>query len=484
MRSEEKSSIEMRSEFPQNEAKAWATSGRKTIIEPFKIKTVEPLPLTTRAQRENLLQEAGFNLFLLEAKHVSFDFLTDSGTTAMSSAQWGAMMVADEVYAGSQSFHRFRQRVESLTGYDHVIPTHQGRAAEKLLFSVAVKKGDKIPSNNHFDTTRANIEFMGAQAVDLVIEEGRDPQKLHPFKGNIDLQKLEDFCRENRSQIPLGMLTITNNTGGGQPVSMENIKGAAAIYQKYKIPFIMDVCRFAENSYFIKLREEKYKNTPVSEIAAETFAQADGCMMSAKKDGMVNIGGFIALRSKAKSGVDMAGWLEGIRNMSILTEGFPTYGGLAARDLEALTVGLSEALDERYLSYRIAVSRYMAEGLNKAGIPTLQPPGGHAVYIDAKAFLEHIPVSDYPGQALAVELYLAEGIRSCEIGSVMFGKSGAAKMELVRMAFPRRVYTQSHFDYILEGASELVARKRELRGFKITHEPPFLRHFTCRFARL
>jgi tryptophanase len=455
---------------------------RKTIIEPFKIKTVEPLPMTTRTQREGYLKEAGYNLFLLQAQHVTFDFLTDSGTTAMSANQWGAMMVADEVYAGSQSFHRFRTKVQTLTGYQHVIPTHQGRAAEKLLFSVAVKAGDFIPSNNHFDTTRANIEYMGAQAVDLVIEEGRDPKALHPFKGNLDVAKLEKFCLEHKGKIPLGMITITNNTGGGQPVSLENIEAVAKVYRKHGIPFIMDVCRFAENSYFIKLREEKYKNTSVQEIAHQTFSWADGCMMSAKKDGMVNIGGFIALKENASSGQSLDAWVEGLRNMSILTEGFPTYGGLAARDLEALTVGLDEALDENYLAYRIAVSRYMAEGLNKVGIPTLQPPGGHAVYIDAKEFLPHIPVSQFPGQSVAVELYLSEGIRSCEIGSVMFGKSGAAKMELVRLAFPRRVYTQSHFDYILEGAEEIAGRSKELRGFKITKEPPFLRHFTCQFA--
>ena len=455
---------------------------RKTIIEPFKIKSVEPLPMTSRAHREKVLGDVGYNLFLLQAQDVTFDFLTDSGTTAMSSAQWGAMMVADEVYAGSQSFRRFKEKLQGLTGYDHVIPTHQGRAAEKLLFSVALKKGDKIPSNNHFDTTRANIEYMNAEAIDLVIEEGRDPKNPHPFKGNMDLQRLENFCKEHQGQIPLGMLTITNNTGGGQPVSLENIEGVAKIYQKYNIPFIMDVCRFAENSYFIKLREEKLKNLSVREIAQRTFALADGCMMSAKKDALVNIGGFIAMKEKTRSGRDLNPWVEGLRNMSILTEGFPTYGGLAARDLEAMTVGLDEALDENYLAYRIAVSRYMAEGLNSFGIPTLQPPGGHAVYIDAKSFLPHIPTEQFPGQSLAIELYLSEGVRSCEIGSVMFGKS--SKMELVRLAFPRRVYTQSHFDYILEGAQQIAARKSELRGYKIVKEPPFLRHFTCRFSPL
>lgn len=455
-----------------------AKSNRKTIIEPFKIKVVEPLPMTTREHRESVLKKAGYNLFLVQAKNVTFDFLTDSGTTAMSSAQWGAMMVADEAYAGSSSFERFKKKVHEVTGYSYVIPTHQGRAAEKLLFSVLVKKGDKVPSNNHFDTTRANIEFQGAEAVDLVIEEGKDPQSLHPFKGNIDLDKLENFCKEHKGQIPCGMLTITNNTGGGQPVSLENIKKAADIYHKYDIPFILDVCRFAENSFFIQDREPGQSQKSVRDISRETFESADGCMMSAKKDGMVNIGGFIALKNGK--------WVDQLRNMLILTEGFPTYGGLAARDLEALAVGLDEALDESYLSYRIAVSRYLSDGLNKAGIPTLQPPGGHAVYIDAKAFLPHIPQNEFPGQALVCELFLSEGIRSCEIGSVMFGKTKEgqfipSKMELVRLAIPRRVYTQSHFDYILEGMEELASKKSSLRGMKMTYEPPFLRHFTARF---
>lgn len=454
---------------------------KKTIIEPFKIKVVEPLPMCSREQRIEHLKKAGNNLFLVPAKHVTFDFLTDSGTTAMSAAQWGAMMIADETYAGSQSFERFEKKVFELTGYPNVIPTHQGRAAEKLLFTVAVKKGDKIPSNNHFDTTRANIEYQGAEAVDLVIEEGRDPQNPHPFKGNIDLNKLEKFCAEFHKQIPLGMMTITNNTGGGQPVSLENIKGASAIYKKYGIPFILDVCRFAENSYFIKLRETGQAHRLAKDIAKETFSYADGCMMSAKKDALVNIGGFIALRDPKL--------VPDLRNMLILTEGFPTYGGLAARDLEAITVGLDEALDEDYLGYRIAVSRYMAEGLNSLGIPTLQPPGGHAVYIDAKAFLPHIPQEQFPGQALVCEMYLAEGIRSCEIGSVMFGvkkdgKFTPSKMELVRLAFPRRVYTQSHFDYILEGMAEIVERKNKLKGMRFTYEPPFLKHFTARFEEI
>jgi len=446
----------------------------RTIIEPFKIKMVEPLPMLSQSERERILKEAGHNLFLVAAKHVTFDFLTDSGTSAMSAAQWGAMMIADESYAGSQSFERFEKVVKGLTGYPHVIPTHQGRAAERLLFGALVKPGMKVPSNNHFDTTRANIEQLGAEAVDLVIAEGRDPANRHPFKGNIDLKRLEEFCSEFRGRIPLGMLTITNNTGGGQPVSLENLRGAAAIYRKYWIPFILDVCRFAENSYFIKLRETGQNQRNVREIAQETFSLADGCMMSAKKDGLSNIGGFIALKADS--------WLHTLRSALILTEGFPTYGGLAARDLEAIAVGLEEVLDERYLSYRIAVSQYMGQGLNKIGIPTVQPPGGHAVYIDAKALLPQIPTERFPGQALVCEMYRSEGIRACEVGSVMFGKNSA--MELVRLAFPRRVYTQSHFDYVLEGFEGIARRKNELKGFKMVFEPPFLRHFTARFEQV
>ena len=438
--------------------------------------------MLTREQRVPILSSAGYNLFLILAESVTFDFLTDSGTTAMSANQWAAMMVADESYAGSRSFVKFEQVVQRLTGYDFVIPTHQGRAAERLLFEAVLKPGMKVPSNNHFDTTRANIEHIGAEAVDLVIEEGRDPTSIHPFKGNIDLTKLEEFCQKERAHIPFGMLTITNNTGGGQPASLENIRGASAIYRKHSIPFIIDACRFAENSYLIKIREKDQATRSVREIASEIFSLADGCMMSAKKDGLVNIGGFIALHDRT--------WVESLRSLLILTEGFPTYGGLAARDLEALAVGLEEVLDERYLAYRVAVTKYMAEGLNKAGIPTVKPPGAHAVYIDARAFLPHIPPHEFPGQALACELYLSEGIRSCEIGSAMFGHYSdekepknfvPAQMELVRLAFPRRVYTQSHFDYILEGMSEIVAKKNSLRGLRLTYDPPFLRHFTARF---
>jgi tyrosine phenol-lyase len=447
---------------------------RKTIIEPFKIKMVEPLVIKTRAEREQILKEAHYNLFLVKAENVTFDFLTDSGTTAMSANQWAAMMVADESYAGSRSFHKFKDVVTKIFGYEHVIPTHQGRAAERLLFGTLIKPGMKVPSNNHFDTTRANIETMGAQAVDLVIAEGKIPENEHPFKGNIDLDRLESFCREFKDRIPVGMLTITNNTGGGQPVSLENIRGAAAIYHKYGIPFILDACRFAENAYFIKSREEGQASRSIADIVREVFDQADGCMVSAKKDGLVNIGGFIALRNST--------WVQELRNQLILTEGFPTYGGLAARDLEALAVGLEEVLSEDYLRYRIATSAYMAQRLNEMGIPTVKPAGGHAVYLDAAKFLPHIPQNQFPGQALACEMYLQDGIRSCEIGSVMFKE--AAQMELVRMAFPRRVYTQSHFDYIIEGFAELKARSKELKGYRIVEAPPFLRHFTAKFAPL
>jgi tryptophanase len=457
-------------------------SKHQTIIEPFKIKTVEPLAMLSRAERETHLQRAGYNLFALPSEVVTFDFLTDSGTTAMSAAQWAAMLVADESYAGSRSFARLESVVRQLTGCEFVIPTHQGRAAERLLCQALVKPGMKIPSNNHFDTTRANIEFVGAEAVDLVIAEGRDPSSKHPFKGNIDLARLDNFLADNRGAVPFGMITITNNTGGGQPVSLENIREVAKIYRRYGLTFIIDACRFAENAYFIKMREAGQSDRSVRDIAREIFSLADGCYMSAKKDALVNIGGFIALKS--------ADWIEKLRALLILTEGFPTYGGLAARDLEAMAVGLEEVLDERYLEYRLAVTRYMAEGFNKLGIPTMQPPGGHAVYIDAKTFLPHIPPNQFPGQSLVCELYLAEGIRACEIGSVMFGTFASdgvfvpASMELVRLAFPRRVYTQSHFDYILEGMSELVANKEKLRGMELVYDPPFLRHFTAKFRPL
>jgi tryptophanase len=445
----------------------------RSIIEPFKIKMVEPLNFRTCAQREKILQEAGYNLFCVQGHDVTFDFLTDSGTAAMSANQWGAMMVADEVYAGSQSFQKFRQAVQDIMGFEHVIPTHQGRAAERIFFGHLVQAGHKIPSNNHFDTTRANIEALGAEAVDLVIAEGTDPQNHHPFKGNMDLERLEAFCREHRAQIPLGMITITNNTGGGQPVSLENLAQVARIYRSYGIPFIIDACRFAENSILIQKREPGQKDKPITTIVQEIFSLADGCLMSGKKDALANIGGFIALKDDR--------WVQSLKDLLILTEGFPTYGGLAARDMEAMAIGLREVLDPAYLEYRIAVSRYMVEKLNAIGIPTVQPAGGHAVYIDTKSFLPHIPKHEYPGQALAVELYRREGLRTCEIGSVMFKD---AKMELVRLAFPRRVYTQSHIDYIIEGMAEMVPVRHEIRGLRIVYDPPVLRHFSARFEPL
>lgn len=452
---------------------------RRSIIEPFKIKVVEPLPIRTVAEREAILAAAGRNLFHVHAADVTFDFLTDSGTTAMSAAQWGAMLVADESYAGSRSFYRFEDTVRRITGYRHVIPTHQGRAAEHLMFSLHAHAGDKVPSNSHFDTTRANLEQLGVEAIDLVCPEGKDPASEHPFKGNVDLGRLEAFLVEHPGKVPFVMTTITNNTAGGQPVSLANLRGVSALCRRFGVPFLLDACRFAENAWFIKSREPGQADRSVRQIVRDTFDLADGCLVSAKKDGLVNIGGFIALRE--------AGWVEGLRGRLILTEGFPTYGGLAARDLEAMAVGLEEVLDEAYLAYREGVTRYIADGLARAGVATVRPPGGHAVYIDARALLPHIPPAEFPAQALAVELYRAEGIRSCEIGSVMFGRQPdgsfrPADMELVRLAIPRRVYTQAHIDYVLEGIAELAARRASLRGLRIVEEPGFLRHFTARFA--
>ncbi len=444
---------------------------RKTVIEPFKVKVVEPLPLPSRTEREATLAVAGWNLFMVPARKVTFDFLTDSGTTAMSAAQWAAMMIADESYAGSRSFEALELAVRRVTGMPHVIPTHQGRAAEHLLFSLLVQPGSLVPSNNNFDTTRANIEQRGGEAIDLVTPEAADSASGYPFKGNLDVDRLDALCRRERARIPLGMITITNNTAGGQPVSLANLRAVAEVYRRYGIPFILDACRFAENAWFIKRREPEHAQRPVHEIARAVFDLADGCLVSAKKDGMVNIGGFIALRDRT--------WVPALRSLLILTEGFPTYGGMAARDMEALAVGLEEVLDEGYLAYREAVARYVADGLERAGIPTVRPPGAHAVYIDAGALLPDVPPAWFPGQSLACALYLAEGIRSCEVGSVMFGAK--AGKELVRLAFPRRVYTQAHMDRVLEGAAEVAADRARLRGMRIVEEPPFLRHFTARF---
>jgi tryptophanase len=452
------------------------------IYEPFKIKTVEALAQLTREERAVLLERSGHNLFLVPAQAVTFDFLTDSGQAAMSTEQWAAVMRADESYAGSRSFQRFESAVRELCGYRHVIPTHQGRAAERILFSLTVRKGSLIPSNCHFDTTRANIEYGGGEALDLVIDAASDPQSLHPFKGDVDLARLERVVRERRADIPLGMVTITNNSAGGQPVSLANLRGVSRILRAAGIPFLLDACRFAENCWFIKQREPGQRERSVADIAREVFSLADGCTVSGKKDALVNMGGFLALNDDELAAR--------ARNLLILTEGFPTYGGCSARDLEAMAVGLHEVLDERYLEYRAQSTAYLAEGLNRAGIHTVQPPGGHAVYIDARSLLPHVPSEQFPGQALACELFLHGGIRSCEIGSVMFGRQGAdgvfvpARNELVRLAIPRRVYTQSHIDRVIELAGEVASRASTLRGLRMTYRPPYLPHFTGRFEAL
>jgi tyrosine phenol-lyase len=445
----------------------------RTIIEPFRIKSVEPIHWTTRAQRENLLRAAFYNLFLLPADDVLIDLLTDSGTGAMSTHQWAAMMEGDESYAGSRSFEQFRASVQDIFGYKHVIPTHQGRAAERILFSVMCKKGDVVPNNTHFDTTRANVEFVGAEAIDLVIPEGRQPSLKHPFKGNMDVAALEALIQNagsKQTRVPLVMLTVTNNSGGGQPVSMENVKAVSAVCRKHRIPLYFDACRFAENSYFIKIREKGYADKSPKEIAQEMFSYGDGCTMSAKKDGMANIGGFLCTNDDALA--------EQEKNLLILTEGYTTYGGLAGRDLEAIAVGVQEALHQDYLEYRIASTAYLGNHIAEQGVPIVQPPGGHAVYIDARAFLPHIPSDHFPAVALANEIYLEGGIRSVEIGTLMFG--AAAKMDLVRLAIPRRVYTQSHIDYAVEIILEVWKKREQIQGMKLTYEAPFLRHFTAK----
>ena len=443
----------------------------RTIIEPFRIKSVEPIRWTTRAEREKLLRAAHYNLFLLPAADVLIDLLTDSGTGAMSTHQWAAIMEGDESYAGSKSFDRFRISIQDIFGYRHVIPTHQGRAAERILFGVMCNKGDVVPNNTHFDTTRANVEFAGAEAVDLVIPEGREPGTKHPFKGNMDVAALEDLIRlAGRERVPLVMLTVTNNSGGGQPVSMQNVRQVSAVCRKHGIPLYFDACRFAENAYFIKLREKGYESPTPKQIAQEMFTYGDGCTMSAKKDGMANIGGFLCTND------DLLAQQE--KDLLILTEGYPTYGGLAGRDLEAIAVGLQEALEEDYLRYRIASTAYLGDHIAEQGVPIVQPPGGHAIYIDARAFLPHIPVEQFPAVALACELYLEGGIRSVEIGRLMFG--AAATMDLVRLAIPRRVYTQSHVDYVVEIILEVWKKRDSIRGLKLAFEAPFLRHFTAR----
>jgi len=452
----------------------------QTIIEPFKIKSVEPIRFTTKQEREIILRDAGYNPFLIHADDVLIDLLTDSGTSAMSAAQWAGIMQGDESYAGSKSFYRFEEAIRKITGMKFIIPTHQGRAAEKILFSIVGGKGKYFPNNTHFDTTRANIEFSGAEADDFLNEIGKHPEIRADFKGNMDVEKLEKFIQEKgKENIPLCMITITNNSGGGQPVSMQNIRETKEVCKKYGIPLFIDACRFAENAYFIKTREEGYKDKSPLEIAQEIFSYADGITMSAKKDALVNIGGFLAMQDEKLA--------TQCRNLLIVTEGFPTYGGLAGRDLEAVAQGLEEVLDENYLHYRIRSVAYLGDKLVAAGVPIIEPPGGHAIYLDAKRFLPEIPPYQFPGQAIVCALYIEGGIRSVEIGSVMFGKNDESgnmispPMELVRLAIPRRVYTQSHIDYVSEVVIETFKQREKMKGLKFTYEAPMLRHFTARF---
>ena len=453
----------------------------RTIIEPFRIKSVEAIAFTTREERAEALRAAGYNVFRLPAAEVLIDLLTDSGTGAMSAAQWGALMQGDESYAGSRSFYRFEAAVRDLTGFKHVIPTHQGRAAEHILFHTVLRPGQIVPSNNHFDTTRANIEAEACEARDLVIPEGRVPALVHPFKGNVDLAALERTLAEAGDRVPLVMATITNNSGGGQPVSLENLRGIRALCDRYRKPFFLDACRFAENAYFVKVREAGQGGRTPKAIAQELFSLADGCTMSAKKDGLANIGGFLALNDDR--------WAEEARNLLILTEGFPTYGGLAGYDLEAIARGLEEVVEEPYLRYRIRSTEYLGDKLTAALVPTIRPAGGHAIYLDAKALLPHVAPLEYPGVALANALYVEAGIRGVEIGTLMFGRKPdgsevAAPMELVRLAIPRRVYTQSHIDYVAEGVIEVARKKDSIRGYRIASSPAVLRHFTATFEPL
>jgi len=451
----------------------------KTIIEPFRIRQVQPIRSTTREERTLALEAAGNNVFLLKAKDVLIDLLTDSGTGAMSNEQWAGMMRSDESYAGADSYYRFESAVKDITGFKHIIPTHQGRAAERILFGAAVEEGQVVPNNTHFDTTRANIEVRGATAVDIPTPGSGDTQSIAPFKGNMDIDELKSILDQWPDKVPMVMMTITNNSNGGQPVSLENIRTASKLCKERGVPLFIDACRFAENSWFIKLREEGNEDRTPIDIAREIFSLADGATMSAKKDGMANMGGFLALNDDALA--------EQCRSMLILTEGFPTYGGLAGYDLETVATGLYEALREDYLAYRIRTVAYVGERMTKAGIPILQPPGGHAIYLDAKAWLSHIPQEQYPGWALANTLYLEGGIRASEIGSVMFGQQpdGTEKFsdkELVRLAFPRRVYTQSHIDYVVEVLEYINTLKDSIKGVRITKQPSALRHFTAEFA--
>ncbi|HEU0225453.1 MAG TPA: tryptophanase [Steroidobacteraceae bacterium] len=449
----------------------------KTIIEPFRIKSVEPIRMTTREQREAILREAGFNLFLVHSDDVIIDLLTDSGTGAMSSEQWAGIMRGDESYAGSPSFYRFQRRLQEVTGFEHILPTHQGRASERILFELVGGPGKVIPNNAHFDTTRANVEHSGAAAVDLPIPEAADPSCMHPFKGNLDVAALERLVADaGRERIPLVMVTVTNNSGGGQPVSLENLRAVRVVCDRHRLPLFLDACRFAENAWFIKLRERGQSGRSVRDIVREMFGLADGATISAKKDGLVNIGGLLLLRD--------ADLLHRASNLLILTEGFITYGGLAGRDLEAMAQGFEEVLHEDYLAYRLRSVEYVGEGLVAAGVPIVQPPGGHAIYIDAAALCPQIPRAQFPGQAVVCGLYRIGGVRAVEIGSVMFGERSPPGLELVRLAMPRRVYTQSHMDYVVEVCAALAAARDQLRGLRMVHEPPVLRHFTARFEEL
>jgi tryptophanase len=452
----------------------------RTIIEPFKIHSTQAIDFPDGVAREAALQRVGYNVFGLHADEVIIDLLTDSGTGAMSARQWAGMMVGDESYAGSRSFYRLQEVVQDITGLAEIIPTHQGRAAERILFSVAVSEGDVVPNNTHFDTTRANVEYQGAEARDLVIAEGKDPSNLHPFKGNMDVEALEATIQDvGRDRIPLVMVTVTNNSGGGQPVSMANLRAVREVCDRYELPMFLDACRFAENAWFIKMREEGYAEHTPRAIAQEMFSLVDGCTFSAKKDGLANIGGLVA--------VDDPELAMRCRNLLILTEGFPTYGGLAGYDMEAIAIGLEEVLEDEYLRYRIRSTAYLAEKALAAGVPIVQPPGGHAVYLDARALLPHIPPSQYPAQSLVVELYRDGGVRGVEIGSVMFGSpnedgsESPAPMELVRLAIPRRTYTQSHVDFVGEVIGSVAARAESLAGYRIVEQAPWLRHFTARF---
>jgi len=450
----------------------------KTIIEPFRIKVVEPLRMTTREERERILVDAHFNVFSIHARDVLIDLLTDSGTGAMSSDQWSGIMRGDESYAGAQSFFRFRDVVRDLTGFEHILPTHQGRAAERILFELVGGEGKVVPNNSHFDTTRANIEHSGAEAVDLPIAEAKDPTLRHPFKGNMDVARLEDLiARVGADRIPLVMVTVTNNSAGGQPVSLENLKAVRAVCDRHGLALFLDACRFAENAFFIKRREPGQADREIRDIVREMFDLADGATISAKKDGLVNIGGILLIRDEALA--------QRADALLILTEGFVTYGGLAGRDLEALAQGLEEVVHEDYLAYRIRSTEYLGEKLLKIGFQIVEPPGGHAIYVDAGKLCPHIPPEQFPGQALVCALYREAGVRSVEVGSVMFGDKGRRPdLELVRLAIPRRVYTQSHIDYVVEAAEQVYARRGEMRGLRMTYEPPFLRHFTAKFEEI